>query len=570
MSKSDTWPSHTASESLSNMDSAESCDSVISMNSGYSEDSMEHLSPEERACLMYLQETIEALEVQDDSGLSNEEPDLGSFADKVGQRKVNDGTASSSNESEGDQSSLLSYETPTKLSHPEPALITESKTENEIPNHTSEPELDSAPAPGSIDLKAVDLLTKTSPPTPDVPSSAPKGNVTVIPPPSDFMDGPDSPTKPEKIKYHPPSLVVSKPGATVDIEQIRQRAITPTVNLEQLRQRAASRKTSLTPTLSEEYHSRPPVDLPSSLSPSSFNSSPPRSPLSEPKTPPAVAPKPKRLPANILLKSLKTSAPPSEVTAAPSPSPPPPNSDRMYLDHQKVRMEALRKLGLLKSYEEAPSANTSPKMSPQSRRSWAAPSPPASPAYSNTPPVTPSQHRANSQKVSPGANFQSAASLPPQVPPPDILPVPAAFSDFTDSNNEPPPAVDVPDSLVHRVTPSALIKQLSPPKVKAATLERGLGLNSHSSGEQHHRSRPASFGSGKDFLTARGEDLQSAPDCSPGADVRTKAPTPTFPADSDSSQKHSRSQGVSVLISPRADNEEDRREALRKLGLLRD
>lgn len=37
---------------------------------------MEHLSAEERACLVYLEETIEALEVQEDSGLSNDEPDL--------------------------------------------------------------------------------------------------------------------------------------------------------------------------------------------------------------------------------------------------------------------------------------------------------------------------------------------------------------------------------------------------------------------------------------------------------------------------------------------------------------
>lgn len=37
---------------------------------------MEHLSAEEKACLMYLEETIEALEVQEDSGLSNDEPDV--------------------------------------------------------------------------------------------------------------------------------------------------------------------------------------------------------------------------------------------------------------------------------------------------------------------------------------------------------------------------------------------------------------------------------------------------------------------------------------------------------------
>lgn len=36
---------------------------------------MEHLSAEERACLLYLEETIEALEMQEDSGLSNDEPE---------------------------------------------------------------------------------------------------------------------------------------------------------------------------------------------------------------------------------------------------------------------------------------------------------------------------------------------------------------------------------------------------------------------------------------------------------------------------------------------------------------
>ncbi|XP_029975638.1 specifically androgen-regulated gene protein [Salarias fasciatus] len=593
MSKSDTWPGHVASESLSNMDSAGSCDSVISMNSGYSEDSMEHLSPEERACLMYLQETIEALEVQDDSGLSNEEPELGSFGDKMEQIRVNDVNASTSSQSEGHKNSLLGYEPPTTLPLPEaePADIIESKTENDLLNHTPEPELASVPAPDTMDLKAIDLMTNASPPTPEVPSSLPVGNEAVIPPPSGFMDVPDSPLKPEKVKLHLPSVGTSKPGATVDVEQLRQRAITPTVNLEQLRQRAALRKTSLTPSPPEEYLSKPPLDLPSSLGLSSVNSSPPVSPLSEPKTPPAVAPKPKRLPANILLKSLKTAAPPSEANSVLST---PTNNDRMYFDHQKTRMEALRKLGLLKSHEEDSLTSTSPRLSPQNRRSWATPSPPASPASSNTPPMTPSYTRVNSpslasarQHVAPAALSHSAASSAPHIPPPDILPAPAAFSDCTDSlpsDHEVSPVIDVPDSVVSRVTPSALIKQLSPPKAKAATLERGLGLSSYMEGEnssefseeqvpgqrRNSRSRPASVGSRIEFSAARGEDAHSDRGSSPGADMWTKPPTPTPPSNSDDSLKLPRSQGVSVLISPRADNEEDRREALKKLGLLRD
>lgn len=53
-----------------------------------SEDSMEHLSAEERACLMYLEETIEALEVQEDSGLSNDEPESLSQAGKIDETRL--------------------------------------------------------------------------------------------------------------------------------------------------------------------------------------------------------------------------------------------------------------------------------------------------------------------------------------------------------------------------------------------------------------------------------------------------------------------------------------------------
>ena len=54
-----------------------------------SEDSMEHLTAEERACIMYLEETIEALEVQEDSGFSNDEPEAGLQADKTSHMRVN-------------------------------------------------------------------------------------------------------------------------------------------------------------------------------------------------------------------------------------------------------------------------------------------------------------------------------------------------------------------------------------------------------------------------------------------------------------------------------------------------
>uniref|UniRef100_A0AAZ1XBF1 Specifically androgen-regulated gene protein n=1 Tax=Oreochromis aureus TaxID=47969 RepID=A0AAZ1XBF1_OREAU len=71
----DTWPGDTGMETMNGMESAGSCDSVVSVNSGFSDDSLEHLSAEERACLMFLEETIESLDTEEDSGVSNDEPE---------------------------------------------------------------------------------------------------------------------------------------------------------------------------------------------------------------------------------------------------------------------------------------------------------------------------------------------------------------------------------------------------------------------------------------------------------------------------------------------------------------
>uniref|UniRef100_A0A3B4Z0X6 Specifically androgen-regulated gene protein-like n=1 Tax=Stegastes partitus TaxID=144197 RepID=A0A3B4Z0X6_9TELE len=92
MPKSDTWPGGTGLERMNGMDSAGSCDSVVSANSAFSDDSLEHLSAEERACLMFLEETIESLDTEEDSGLSNDEPEQlpshGNLANKLADLSV--------------------------------------------------------------------------------------------------------------------------------------------------------------------------------------------------------------------------------------------------------------------------------------------------------------------------------------------------------------------------------------------------------------------------------------------------------------------------------------------------
>ncbi|XP_056128477.1 specifically androgen-regulated gene protein isoform X2 [Rhinichthys klamathensis goyatoka] len=65
----------------------DSCDSMVSFNSCFSDESLEYLSAEEKACLMYLEETIQSLDTEDDSGLSNDEseelPARGNVANKA-------------------------------------------------------------------------------------------------------------------------------------------------------------------------------------------------------------------------------------------------------------------------------------------------------------------------------------------------------------------------------------------------------------------------------------------------------------------------------------------------------
>ncbi|XP_031172546.1 specifically androgen-regulated gene protein isoform X2 [Sander lucioperca] len=573
---------------------------------------MEHLSPEERACLMYLEETIEALEVQEDSGLSNYEQDPGLQADKMGRMRVNDISSLESDESGRDQKS-----------EPGSRVLTiEDKAKHHALNQTLKPQSSPAPAVNTKDLEtSMNHMTQSKPPVTEsvtdckihpsatqmcvstagdgslkiVPSAslcpgqatgASEIDVGVIPPPSDFMDEPGLPPLPGKVKDLPPSAGISnnKPGTTIDLEQLRQRA--------------SAQKTSVSSSGTQEPPNKPPkLSLPAVSS--GHLMSPPEA--AELRSPPAVAPKPKKLPANIILKSHKAAAVGSDGTSG---HPAPTSNDRLLLDPQRVRIEALRKLGLLPAEAHSGTA-LSPKLSPNTRSSWTAPPSPISPAAPHTPPLIPSYTSVNCPPPasiplqSPAAVLPSATSTAPAVQPAEVLPAPAAFSDPVGPPLSDNDAVkDASQATVNAqvnmppLTPPALVKHLTPPKVvgvKSATLERsGLGISSYMasqdskeasqgvSGEQspsqlrNNRARPASLGSGKEFTRAQGEGLLVGRASSKEPDLRKSLPAQTAFQHTGDSQKLPRSQGISVLICPRAENVENRREALKKLGLLRD
>ncbi|XP_071399613.1 specifically androgen-regulated gene protein isoform X2 [Centroberyx affinis] len=607
MPKSDTWPGGVAMESLSNMDSAGSCDSVISMNSGFSDDSLEHLSAEERACLMYLEETIEALEVQEDSGLSNDEPDSAKTASLS---SATDVSSLKHDESGRDQKSFLTCGVPTPLllangvaslplkvpagtTEPEtPELPTEPVTkslpiehnaEHHALNQASEPQTTPAPAL-STNMKDLEMSTdlKTQPEAP-VTESVPDSTIPPSATQTEMYSATDGDNNPKSV----PTNTRLNPGHFTEASEIDLGLIPPPSDFMDepgLHQTPEEEKTPVGSPVTPEPPSKLQIEVPVNPSTPATPSDTLPNPLpeaAEPRSPPAVAPKPKKLPSNIILKSHKASVAGSDGNSGHSVSS---ANDRLILDPQRVRMEALRKLGLLRSDEADSGPVLSPKLSPKSRRSWAAPASPISPAATHTPttPSTPSPAPVSSPAP---ASVPFPSSAPATMPPPvtsiaavqapDILPAPAAFSDTIEhlqARAEPSPPL----------TPPVVAKQLAPPRVigvKSATLERsGMGLSSYMASQEfgdagqggsaeyslgqlrNTRPRPASLGSGKEFSSVQGE----------GSDTRKSLPAPTVSQHAGDSQKLPRSHGISVLICPRAKNGEDRREALKKLGLLRD
>ncbi|XP_026187145.1 specifically androgen-regulated gene protein isoform X2 [Mastacembelus armatus] len=551
---------------------------------------MEYLSPEERACLMYLEETIEALEVQEDSGLSNDEPDAGLQAEKMGWTTAND---------------ISSFKDESRMA------------EHHVQNHRAEPQSSAASPPA--DTKALmsiimNFKTKPKPPpdtqtkvacedgnpkvvtgseiSPDQSTKAPETDLGLIPPPSDFMDEPAPLPQPDKVKaiHSSPGISSHKPGATVDLDQLCQRAST--------------KRTSMSSSVVQENSYKPQPEVPPSVCQPPVTISPQKNPLPEAvetRSPPSVAPKPTKLPANIILKSQKAGSDGNSGHLFPT------GSDRVLMDPQKVRTEALRKLGLLKTDEFEPGPALSPKHSPNTRWSWASPPSPVSAGALNTPPSTPFNTHVSSPPLAshplqpPAAVSLSANSAPPAVKPRDIFPVPSAFRDSGErlsSDNEHSAVRDVSEAKINAevntppLTPPIMAKQFTPPRitsVKSATLERsGLGLSSYMishessevsqgvSGEQspsqlrNNRPRPASLGSKKEFSSTQGEGLQTGHAPRKELIVHRPLPGPTAFQHPGPSQKLPRSQGISVLICPRSENDEDRRKALKKLGLLRD
>ncbi|XP_056089978.1 specifically androgen-regulated gene protein [Rhinichthys klamathensis goyatoka] len=693
MPKSDTWPGGVAIESVSGMDSAESCDSVLSINSGFSDDSLEYLSIEERACLMFLEETIESLDVEEDSGLSNDEPDglsnglEGKTAHRIPIYQNNTEELSAHEDPNKvigrDHKPSQKYLVPTPLllasgnaktiskpmesshkevpvacidapdgfrsspNHQQPGRTVSVKAALEVatarrrigqssdvvdrpPSFIPEP-----PVKTSLpsDSKAKDGIHKSL----DVKSQPKQQNVSsgvpleFIPPPSDFMD---EPMKKLSLTYSPlpppaydgppewiPELPKMEPhvsgGSIKPTEVTKSRSADPETSkgplshneIENLHKNASMKKASHLTPITIAQHSV--ADKPMTPSPSSEHVPAVPKDYGDPKTPPAVAPKPKKLPSNITFKSHKDSGSTHSLLL---------QSERTQMDPQKIRMEALKKLGLVKN-EEVTGPSVSPCQSPKFRAKARQQSPaPVEPVQElsrlsespvpgdmqlrldtlkhqeaktregslNKQPVRSYEIKSASlERTGPGIVIEPA----PQMKNPDRTHVELSPGQLRKTHartpsvsrlSESPVPGDMQlrvDTLKHqdsKTREGSLKKQpVRSYEIKSATLERtGPGMviepapqlktpdRTHvgSSPAQLRKTQPRtpSLGSAKDFGIGH------------QADDSTKSLHAAAVQQGNDAQKLPRSNGISVMISPHGQNGENRREALKKLGLLRD
>lgn len=365
MPKSDTWPGGIGLDTMTGMDSAGSCDSVVSANSGFSDDSLEHLSAEEKACLMFLEETIESLDTEEDSGLSNDEPDqlpspgnvatkLADLSASMNKSKLNSSQKHDSQElikENVDTKPMQSYLVPTPLVVAGCSPCSLPKAKPGVPpdkNLSSEPHF----TPPSIKPDHKDY--QKSEPT-QVPLE-----VKVVKPP---------PTKP-KPKDHSVRTAEGLPRGPLSYDA-----------LVHLRRSASTKKTPLCPTIDHTIDSdkRLPVtvECPNPINVPRSGKSHSEASKSK-KGPPVLAPKPKKIPANISVKTKNEASVTSNCSY----------NIKNATDPQVVRLEALQKLGLLKDQEPEnetvatrPASKPHSSLNPTPNRLTSNANPPRSPSF---------------------------------------------------------------------------------------------------------------------------------------------------------------------------------------------
>ncbi|XP_077151290.1 specifically androgen-regulated gene protein [Ranitomeya variabilis] len=341
------WTRHVGMAGLNSVGSTGSCDSMESISSNHSAfsgDGYDHLSAEERECLMFLEETIDSLDNEDDSGVSNDELETTEKSASHSGTEPTKAPSSSGNDKPRPLSTVFpqveEWAPVSKIPqgyHSFPRIIQVSREEN--PVHKAESKL---PESESDQAKSWHGKPKSMSSINRPQTGEPQMDFLIIPPPEPFRD---------------PQVLIDK-----------RRSVTDPTDAREVRYE----KPQFRPATISEYKEMPAVVKPFSIptplfprvsSPKNITSSQETVTQVEEKSVdvkqgPPTAPKPRALPPHIIIKSssgvvsnLDPQSRPRTFSAHERYSdksheptiPKVPHSK----EHERARLEALQKLGFI-------------------------------------------------------------------------------------------------------------------------------------------------------------------------------------------------------------------------------
>ncbi|KAM4812515.1 specifically androgen-regulated gene protein [Urocitellus parryii] len=608
MPERELWPARPGSEPVTCIRSCDSMMSATSTRSGSSDSSYDFLSAEEKECLLFLEETIGSLDTEADSALSTEESEPATTPRGFRTLPVIQPVPQRNSEKTIIQQG------------PEPRKVTHSSSFRPPEPHSLSFKSGSYSLPRNIHIGGNQNLRKSTTQTnshfpgesegliakPEKkpasqsrePGQAPANplgtaldlDVVLIPPPAAFQDAqpeqgrkdslPKGPGEPRP-QLHPPFSPLER------VEGDSEAMSHP-----------ASGKGS---TGASGKPQPPPAEL--SWNARAEDASLPPGADPNPRMAPLTAPKPRKLPPNIVLKSSRSSfhSDPQNRLSRHHEAGESGLVSSSLQDQRKARREALEKLGLPQDPEEPSLPLSRPTSSIRLKEAQGqGPSPAPAPAQPSAPaPIAAIVLAAEKIPAQGPSPMKPPASALAQGPYPGKTWIPAqepSLGKVAATKSTPIPIPKAPKAnsgLTQPKPDSGLTLQesnipgLRQMNFKSNTLERsGVGLSSYLSAEKdpspktstslgkgsfldkispsvlrNSRPRPASLGTGKDFAgiqVGKLADLdqgQSSKRLSYQGQSRDKLPRPPC---------------VSVKISPKGVSDEHRREALKKLGLLKE
>ncbi|XP_019608055.2 specifically androgen-regulated gene protein isoform X2 [Rhinolophus sinicus] len=616
MPERELWPAGPGSEPVTRVGSCDSMMSTTSTHSGSSDSSYDFLSAEEKECLLFLEETIGSLDTEADSGLSTDESEQattpqspralpitqpapqGPPEGKILQQGLVPRRATQSGSSRLPEAQGLGLRSGSSSL---PRNIHIGRNQNLRKSTTqSNSHLPGEPEGLLSDPKKEQVSQSGE------PGQAPAGpweaaldlDIALIPPPEAFRD-----TQPEQGGE---DCLPERPETQSPTPQLHM-SLGPQKKKE-ISSEAMSQRANEKGSMGAPGQPRPP---PATTSQNSRASDAPIPSEGDPdaQLAPLTMPKPRKLPPNIVLKSSRSSfhSEPQHWLSRHSEAAPGDSSlvSSSLQEQRKARKEALEKLGLPQDKDEPRPHLSKPTSSirlkgthaqgpfpapaqPAAQVSTAGPA--AGKASAPAPTRGPSPMKALALAPSPalaqGSSSPSTVLIPTQEPTPGK--VPAAKSMPIPIPKA--PGVNIPLSQPKPNSRLTLqeknIPGLRQMNFKSNTLERsGVGLSSYISAEKdpspqtstslgkdslldktspsvlrNSRPRPASLGTGKDFAGIQVGKL---------ADLEQEKSSKRLSYQGQSRDKLPRPLCVSVKISPKGVPDEHRREALKKLGLLK-